>query len=1090
MLNSIIRFSLLHRLLIVAGALALFVYGCFVSYRLPIDVFPDLNRPRVVVMIEAPGLAPEEVESLVNFPIETSLNGAVGVEAVHSESSAGLGIVRVEFAWGTDTFTDRQVVAERLSSIADQLPPGVSPQIAPVSSVMGQIVILGLYVDPELAHAKNATTQMELRTLADWTVRQRLQTISGVSQVFVVGGELKQYQVLVSPDALNRNNVTIEEVRAALAESNRDAAGGYLDKQGQYELAVRVIGRIRAANDAVAIKELEAIVVKTQGNRSVLLREIATVTVGEQTKRGDARVAVREADGSFTSAPAVLLTITKQPGADTATVTNNVTAAVMNLQKSFPQDIRISTDLYQQKGFIDRAVTNVMEAVRDGGILVVIILVLFLVNVRTTFITLTAIPLSIAVTGVVFYLFGMSLNTMTLGGIAVAIGELVDDAIVDVENIFRRLKENRNSPNPKPVVRVVYDASSEIRNSIVFGTIIVVLVFIPVFALSGMEGKLFAPLGIAYIVSIIASLVVSLTLTPVLSFLLLGKISNKRKCWFLWQKNKTTSNDSVDKSVENKQERDGFLLRILKPVAGFFIRLSMRYANTVLVAAGIAVVIAAFAIAQLERDFLPPFDEGSIQINAILPAGTSLAMTTKTVANIQRQLEKIDAILSMTIKTGRAELDEHAAPVNATEIIANIDPKSPKSRSEIIAEIRDAIAPDKIPGIVTSVEQPMAHLISAMLSGVQAQVAIKIFGDDLSTLRRIAEQIKAEITDVRGVVDLQIESQYNVPQLRIETVGDNLARYGLRREAVIDMVETAMNGSNVSQIVQGQSRFPLVVRLDQRYREDLDTVRRLRLDLPNGGQTTLESVAKIGQSSGPSTIKREQARRRIAVTCNTAERGVVDVVNDIQKRIAPVVAALPSGYFVEYGGQFESQQSASRTIALLFAASVVGMLLILHIMFRSVVLSLQVMVTLPTAFIGAVAALYLTHQTLSIAAMVGFISLCGIAARNGILLLNHYLHLVRSEGEEWTMQMIVRAGKERLAPVLMTALASGIALVPLSLAAGEPGKEILYPVATVIIGGLITSTIAEFFVRPALFWKFGINAARKVVEENESRELE
>ena len=1066
MLNAVIRFSLIHRLLILAASLALLGFGTWITYHLPIDVFPDLNRPRVVVMIEASGLAPEEVESLVNFPIEASLNGAAGVESVQSEASPGLGVVRVEFAWGTDIFADRQIVAERLSSIADQLPPGVSPQIAPVSSVMGQIMILGLFVDPELAEEDEATTLMELRTLADWTVRQRLRTISGVSQVFVVGGELKQYQVLLSPDALTRNAVTIEDVETALAESNRDAAGGYLDKQGPYELLVRVIGRIQAPSDAVAVRELENIVVKTQGNRSILLREVATVTIGEQTKRGDARVAVRDGGNHFISAPAVLLTITKQPGADTSAVTNNVAAAVLDLQKSFPADVRVNTELYQQKGFIDRAVTNVLHAVRDGSILVVVILVLFLLNFRTTLITLTAIPLSIVATGIVFYLFGMSLNTMTLGGIAVAIGELVDDAIVDVENIFRRLKENRIAEKPLPTLRVVYEASREIRNSIVFGTIIVVLVFLPVFALSGMEGKLFAPLGLAYIVSILASLVISLTLTPVLSYLLLGK-----------------------GKIKSYQEKDGFLLRLLKPIAGLSIRTSMRSATAVLVVAAALVLVAGVALARLERDFLPPFDEGSIQINAILPPGTSLETTTKTVGDIQKQLETVDAITSMTIKTGRAELDEHAAPVNTTEIIANLDPDSPKSRAQIIAEVRDAIAPEKIPGIVTGVEQPMAHLISSMLSGVQAQVAIKIFGDDLTTLRRAAEQIKAEIEGLDGVVDLQVESQYNIPQLRIEAVGSGLAGYGLRREEVIKTVETAMNGSEISQIVQGQARFPLVVRLDQRYREDLDTVRRLRLELPDGGQTTLESVAKITQSSGPNTIKREQVRRRIAVTCNTENRGVVDVVEDIRRRIAPIVENLPSGYFVEYGGQFESQQSASRTIMILFGVAVIGMLLILQVMFRSVTLALQVMVTLPTAFIGAVAALYLTHQTLSIAAMVGFISLCGIAARNGILLLNHYLHLVQHEGEDWTMAMIVRAGKERLAPVLMTALASGIALVPLAMAAGEPGKEILYPVATVIIGGLITSTVAEFFVRPALFWKFGIPAAKRTLENRAEESL-
>lgn len=1081
MLNSIIRFSLSYRLLIIALSIALLLFGGHVAYHLPIDVFPDLNRPRVVIMVEAPGLAPEEVESLVNFPIEASLNGAVGVEMVQSEATVGLGIIRVEFGWGTDLLVDRQIVAERLSTVAEMLPPGVAPHIAPVSSLMGQIMIVGLYVDPDhVMEGVEPTSQLELRSLADWTVRQRLQTIKGVSQVFVVGGEQKQYQVLLTPDALIRQGVSVKEVKAALAESNRDAAGGYLDQQGPYELLVRCIGRIQAipGDDASAIRELENIVVKAQGDRSILLGQVAKVVVGEQTKRGDARIAIRTKEkatnqytGRFIATPAVLLTITKQPGADTATVTRAVTAALQSLQERFPADVRVEPGLYQQQGFIDRAIYNVLEAVVVGSFLVVAILVLFLLNVRTTFITLTAIPLSVVSTALVFYWLDMTLNTMTLGGIAVAVGELVDDAIVDVENIFRRLRENQRAEHPVSAIKVVYDASCEIRNSIVFGTIIVVIVFLPVFALSGMEGKLFAPLGLAYIVSILSSLVVSLTLTPVLSYLLLGRGKLKKY-----------------------QETDSIVLRTLKLPAGLAIRFSLRFPRSVLAVSFAAVLVAGYALTHLERDFLPPFDEGSIQINAVLPPGTSLETTLKTVADIQRQLQQCDAVLAMTLKTGRAELDEHAAPVNVTEIIATLDPASPKSRAEIIDEVRYLIGPTKIPGIITGVEQPMAHLISAMLSGVQAQIAIKVYGDDLQTLRRTADRIQAAIAGaddggaVPGVVDLQVESQFDIPQLRIESIGEKLADYGLRREEMIEMVETAMNGSEISQIVQGQARYPLVLRLDRQYREDLDTIRRLRLDLPGGGQTTLESIARIFESSGPNTIKREQVRRRIAVTCNTAERGVVDVVEDIRAKIDPVVATLPSGYFIEYGGQFENQQSASRTIMLLFGASVIGMLLILQVMFRSLSLSLQVMVTLPTAFLGAVAALYWTNQTLSIAAMVGFISLCGIAARNGILLINHYMHLVEHEGEDWNDAMIVRAGKERLAPVLMTALASGIALIPLALAAGQPGKEILYPVATVIIGGLITSTAAEFFVRPALFGLYGKSAAVRSIRRRRESE--
>lgn len=1075
MLNAIIRFSLRQRLLIISVAVFLVLYGGWQILHLPIDVFPNLNRPRVTVMTEAHGMAPEEVETLITFPLETALNGATGVQAVRTASAVGLSVVWVEFDWGTDIYNDRQIVAERIAMVADGLPPEVTPQLAPISSIMGQIQIIGMWVEeglesrvrsPETGRKaanlaldsqpstldSSPTSPMQLRTLADWVVRQRLLTIPGVSQVFVMGGDRKQFQVLVDPDKLLKFDVTLHEVKEAVQRSNRNATGGYLDEQGPSEFLVRSLGRIRTVQD------LEDVVVKIREGRSILLSQVARVIEGAQVKRGNSAAFARQADGTFTGGPAVVLTINKQPDADTRHVTEQINKALKELQTSLPEDVRIYPELYEQKIFIDLAIENVIEALRDGSILVMIILFVFLLNFRTTFITLTAIPLSIVITGLVFEWFDLSINTMTLGGLAVAIGELVDDAIVGVENVFRRLRENQHSDHPQPPLVVVYRASAEVRNPIVFGTLIVVLVFLPVFALSGMEGRLFTPVGIAYIVSILSSLLVSLTVTPVLSYWLLPNAK------FMGR------------------EKEGIVLRGLKKVAGWAIGTSLRVPLAMLAIAMVAVAIAGYTILQKENDFLPPFNEGSVQINIVLPPGTSLDTSQDIARKVEERLKQVEDLQAFVRKTGRAELDEHAVTVNISEIIASFDPHTTRSREEILEDLREALA--DIPGIVTSVEQPLAHLISHMLSGVKAQVGIKLYGDDLDILRGKAEEIRQAISTVDGVTDLQVEPQVDIPQLRIEVDGEKLKTFGLVREDINEFVETAMNGEVVSEVLLGQRTFDLLVRLDEPFREDLEAVKRLSIGLPSGGTAMLESVAKVYPAAGPNTINRENVRRRLIIQCNTAGRGLVDVVRDIQARVKPIERSFPTGYFVSYEGQFESQQSASRVIVALFALSLVGVFLVLYTMFRSANLSLQVMIALPMAFIGSVAALYVTDQTLTVAAMVGFISLCGIASRNGILLLNHYLHLVQDEGETWSREMIVRAGKERLAPVLMTALTSGIGLVPLAMAAGEPGKEILYPVATVIIGGLITSTVLEFLVRPALFWKFGMGAARRVVGES------
>ena len=1053
MLNAIIRFSLRNRLLIAAAAVFLVAYGGWQAYRLPIDVFPDLNRPRVVIITEAPGMAPEEVEMLITFPLETTLNGATGVQDVRSSSGVGLSVVYVEFDWGTNIYNDRQIVNERLALVSSRLPPGVTPQLAPIASIMGQIQIIGMYSDG------GKTPPLELRTLADWVVRQRLLTIPGVSQVIVMGGERKQFQVLVDPNELLRFGVSLGDVKSALRGSNQNTAGGYLDEQGPNELLVRSLGRIKT------VEELRRVVVKHRDGQSVRLEQVARIVEGPQVKRGDSSAFARGPNGEFEGGPAVVLTVNKQPNADTRKVTEQVSAAIEELKASLPADVRIQADLYEQKVFIDLAIANVLEAMRDGGVLVVVILVLFLMNLRTTFITLTAIPLSVVMTALIFAAFGFSINTMTLGGLAVAIGELVDDAIVDVENILRRLRENRFSSHPAHPLQVVFKASTEVRNSIVFSTMIVVLVFVPLFALSGIEGRLFAPLGVAYIVSIIASLFVSLTVTPVLSYWLLGH----------------------GKLVD--RERDGFVLRALKSVAMRVIRFSLRFPVPVIVFTLAGVAVSFVVMLRLDRDFLPPFNEGAVQINVLLPPGTSLAKSNDVCLQVEHRLQQLEDIDAFVRKTGRAELDEHAEGVNVTEIIASINPDTKRSREEVIEEISESLA--DVPGIVTAVEQPLAHLISHMLSGVKAQVAIKLYGDDLDVLRREANRMQAAIAGVAGVRDLQVEQQVIIPQLRIEADGPKLEQFGLLRLDVNEFVDLAMQGEVLSEVLDGQRTFDLVVRLDEPYREDLDKLKRLVLNTPSGGTVKLEDIARIYKSGGPNTINREQVRRRIVVQCNVSERGLVDVVEDIKARIKPIEDALPTGYFTVYSGQFESQQTASHTISMLFVASLVGIFLVLFTMFRSTNLSLQVMAALPMAFIGAVAALVITHQTITVAAMVGFIALVGIASRNGILLLNHYLHLVKYEGEGWTKEMIIRGGLERLAPVLMTALCAGIALIPLTFAAGEPGKEILYPVATVIVGGLISSTLLDFFVHPALFWTLGLRSARRVVESDEQNiELE
>ncbi len=1124
MLNHIIRFSLRQPLLIVALAALVIAVGLPQSRRLPIDVFPDLDRPRVVLLTEAEGLAPEEVERLINIPLESALNGAPGVEAVRASAAAGVSVIYVEFAWGTDIITDRQIVNERLAVVANQLPPGVQPQLAPISSIMGQIMLVGMYVDgagedealepspkpsprgrrlldPDADSAGDRTGMLELRQIADWTVRRRLMNIQGVAQVFVMGGERggkRQVQVLVDPDRLRQADVTLHQVEEALYATNTNTSGGYVDIGGQ-RLLVRSLGRIESLDN------LRSLVVDSSRQPAVLLHQVADVKNGPEVPLGRAAVNDR---------PAVMLMIVKQPDTDTRKLTAHVLTALTELQPALPSDVRVEPDVYRMDTFIDRAIENVLEALRDGGLLVVVVLVLFLLNARTTFITLTAIPLSIFLTVLVFAGFGLTINTMTLGGLAVAIGELVDDAIVDVENIYRRLKENRHAASPRNALLVIFRASVEVRNSIVFGTMIVVLVFVPLFALGGMEGRLFTPLGIAYIVSILASLLVSLTVTPVLSYLLLarrwvwpclavllvpalaiGGAALLLPGWTWWGKlavaaaaTPLLAGGLLLLERFSSHNGDGLLLRALKWLAGHTIGYGLHHRWLVLGSAGGLAMIAVIVLLSLGRDFMPPFNEGAVQVSVMLPPGTSLEESDHIIRQVDRALLDLDFVSQVGRRTGRAEEDEHVAGVNYSEILLQLDPRSRRNRQEQLAMIRQAL--DSVPGVEsgsgrTETEQPISHLMSHMLSGVKSQIAIKIYGDDLGVLRMLGQQARAALAEVPGVVDLSLEPQVLVPQVQVRPDDTKLAQLGLKPGDVNHLVETAMNGRVISQVLEGDAAFDLVVRLDDDHRRDLAALANLAVPLRSGGSVALSEVAQVlPDRAGPNQINREERRRRVIVQCNVSGRALSDVRDEIEEKLAPLTASLPSygrGYSIEYGGQFESEQAATRMLLLLSIVSATGIFLLLYTLFRSANLALQVMAALPMAAIGAVAALIITGQDLSVPSMVGFISLGGIASRNGILLVAHYLYLMRHEGEGLTKSMVIRAGKERLAPVLMTALTSGIGLVPLAMAAGQPGKEILYPVATVIIGGLVSSTLLEFLVRPALFWTFGRKAAQRVI---------
>lgn len=1032
MLNKLIKFSLENRLFVVAFAALLLVYGVFTIANLPVDVLPDLNRPRVTIFLEANGMAPEEIETQVALPVETALNGAPGVETVRSSSAIGIGMVFVEFDWNTDIYRARQLVAEKLQTV--QLPDGITPVMGPISSVMGQIMLVGISAD--------STSPSELRTLADFTIRRRLMSIKGISQVIPIGGERLQYQVLISSPKLKQFNLSIDDVDKALELTNQNTTGGFYNQYGS-EVLIRNVGR------AYTLDDLKNTVVANREGLPVLLSQVAEVKFGAAQKRGDA---------SINAKPAVILTVEKQPAFSTVALTDEVEKALTELQTSLPEDIKLNPHIFQQKNFIEAALTNVEEALRDGFILVVIILFLFLLNFRTTIITLTAIPLSLVITAIIFKLFGFSINTLTLGGLAIAIGELVDDAIVDVENVFRRIRENKTLQNPKPLLQVVYSASSEVRNSIVYATIIVVLVFLPLFYMQGMEGKIFAPLGIAYITSIIASLIISLTVTPALCSYLLGKI-------------------------KTHEEKDSSLVRFLKKQDTKLLHWGLSRPKTIIGAAIILIIASVSIVPFFGTEFLPPFNEGSFTINLSTPAGTSLEESNKIGTMAEELMLQVPEVKYVSRRTGRAELDEHVEPVSNSEIEVELKGNSERSRTEILADIRTKL--NILKGVTVNVGQPISHRLDHLLSGVRAQVAIKLYGSDLTDLRTNANQISETIKTIQGVVDVQIEKQVMVPELLIKVNRDALQRYGLQAGKVAEDLQIFYNGKVTGQIIDGNKTFDILLRTTDEERTNIEAIRNTLIDAPNGTLIPLQQIASIENTATINTITHENTQRKITISCNVQGRDLGTTVQEIQNTITQKVK-LPQGYFVQYGGQFESQKSASKLILFLSIFSVIGIFLVLYSHFKSTQITLQIMLNIPLALIGSVIAVLLTGGTFSVATMVGFITLTGIASRNGIMMISHYIHLMEHEGETFSKQMIIRGSLERLVPVLMTALVAALALIPLTLDAQASGKEILYPVATVILGGLISSTLLDMIVTPVVFYTFGEKAINKYFSDKKT----
>lgn len=1024
MFDAIIGFSLRNRALVLVLAGGLLAGGFFSALRLPIDVFPDLNAPTVTLLTEAHGMAPEQVEALVTFPLESAVNGATGVRRLRSFSAPGISIVHVEFDWDMDVYSARQIVTEKLQVALGSLPPDIpKPIMAPMASIMGEIMLIGIYSENEMVD------EMELRTLADWSIRRRLLAVPGIAQVVPIGGKVKEYQINIHPDQLAAYGISLEQAYQAAVEASENASGGVLRSQGK-EYQIRGLGR------AYTVDQLAKSVVTQTGQASILLEDIAQVEIGPALSLGTA---------SANGIPAVVLSITKQPGSNTLTLTKRIEDALADIQQSLPEGVVIQQDSFRQSDFINVAIKNVMLALRDGAFLVVVILFLFLGNFRITLISVLSIPLSIAATFLVFSWMGITLNTMSLGGIGIAIGALVDDAIIDVENVFRRLRENHqlSTAMRKPVNEVVLEASKEIRKPMVSATLIITVVFLPLFFLSGVEGRLLQPMGFAYIVSIFASLLIALTITPVLAALLLPSSRNIG------------------------HEKEGWLAGLLKPLYRKTLDIALRFPWLSIVAA-LALLASALVIAPyLGRSFLPEFNEGALTISYVTAPGTSLDESDELGRMVEEKVLEVPGVISVQRRTGRAELDEHAQPVNAGELEVVLDIEAVE-RDVAMEAARAALG--SIAGAQFTVGQPISHRIDHMLSGTRASIAVKLFGPELAELRRLAELVEAEMEQVEGVVDLAVEPMVNTPEISIIFNRESMALYGVTSGMLAEIVDLAFNGEVAGRVLEGQRSFNIVLRYESQSRDSIEAIRNALVSTPSGQMLPLSEFAEIDYDMGPNQIGRENAERKLVVQANVAGRDLGGVVADIQNRVETNLN-FPAGYYVEYGGQFESEQAASRAIAILSLVSLLVIVLILYYQFGNLRDTLIALVNLPLALIGGIWAVRVTDGIVSIASLVGFITLFGIAARNGILLISH-IRTLMNEGKP--LQDAVRQGSvERLNPILMTALTAALALIPLALGVGEAGKELEAPMAIVILGGLITSTFLNMIVIPSLYSWFG-----------------
>lgn len=1021
MLNKIIRFSLHNRLIVLVAAVALIILGGFTAHNTEVDVFPDLNAPTVVVMTEAKGMAAEEVEQLVTFPIETAVNGATGVRRVRSSSTAGFSVVWVEFDWSTDIYIARQTVSEKLSAMANELPDNVgTPTLGPQSSILGEVLIVGLTAD--------STSMLDLRTLADWTIRPRLLSIGGVAQVSVLGGDIKEYQILIHPQKMKHYGVSLSDVLNATTGMNQNTNGGTIYEYGNEYI-------IRGLVSSDDIEDIGDAVVKSTNNIPVTLADIAEVKVGPQTPR----LGVASEKGK----PAVLMTVTKQPNTGTIELTEKLEDALKDLQKNLPSDINVSTDVFRQSRFIESSINNVKTSLYEGAIFVVIVLFLFLANTRTTVISLITLPVSLLVSILVMHYMNLSINTMSLGGLAIAIGSLVDDAIVDVENVWKHLRENRQLPENlrKPTREVVFNASKEVRMPILNSTLIIIASFVPLFYLSGMEGRMLIPLGIAFIVALLASTIVALTLTPVLCSYLLS-----------------------NKNGSGKEDREAFMATWLKKHYHTALLWALANKKSVLGGSVALFIVAVCMFFTLGHSFLPSFNEGSFTINVSSMPGISLEESDKIGKRAEELLLSIPEIKTVARKTGRAELDEHALGVNVSEIEAPFE-LTDRTHKEVLDDIRHRLS--AISGANIEIGQPISHRIDAMLSGTQASIAIKLFGDDLNKMFAIGNRIKDEIATVDGIADLNVEQQIERPELTIRPKRKLLAKHGITLADFNSFVSVNLGGETVSQVYEDKKSFNLVVRAADSDRGSMERIKDLMIDTPDGGKIPLTEVAEVKSTTGPNTINRENVKRKIVVSANASGRDLRSVVNDIQARIDKNIK-LPEGYHIEYGGQFESEQSASRTLMLASAVSIVIMFLLLYLQFRNALESGVILLNLPLALIGGVFALCLTTGEVSIPAIIGFISLFGIATRNGMLLISRYNTLQREEGLS-LKESIMKGSLDRLNPIVMTALCSALALIPLALRGDLPGNEIQSPMAKVILGGLLTSTFLNAFIVPIIY---------------------